>query len=198
MGFRSLRVINDDVVAPGGGFGGHGHREMEIISYVLEGALEHRDSMGTGSVIRPGDVQRMSAGTGVRHSEYNASKTEPVHFLQIWILPNVHGVPPSYEQKTFREDDKRGQKRLVASSDGREGSVTVHADANVFATILGNGERIEHLLGRGRGAWVHVAQGAATIDGETLEAGDAASTEEAGALVIQGLGSAEVLIFDLA
>jgi redox-sensitive bicupin YhaK (pirin superfamily) len=198
MGFRSLRVINDDIVAPGGGFGGHPHREMEIVSYVLEGALEHRDSMGTGSVIRPGDVQRMSAGTGVRHSEYNASKTEPVHFLQIWIVPSVHDVPPSYEQKTFADDEKRGKKRLVASNDGREGSVTLQADADLFAAILGDGERIEHTVAAGRGAWVHVARGAASVDGQRLEAGDAASTEAAGALVIQGLGSAEVLIFDLA
>ncbi len=198
MGFRALRVINDDTVAPGGGFGAHPHRDMEIVSYVLEGALEHKDSMGTGSIIRPGDVQRMSAGTGVRHSEYNASKTEPVHFLQIWIMPNARGIAPSYEQKTFGDDERRGKLRLVASPDGRHGSGTLHADARLYASLLGRGDRVEYTLAPSRGAWVHVARGAASVNGERLEAGDAISTEEPGALVIQGEDDAEVLMFDLA
>jgi redox-sensitive bicupin YhaK (pirin superfamily) len=198
MGFRALRVINDDTVAPGGGFGGHPHRDMEIISYVLEGALEHRDSMGNGSVIRPGDVQRMSAGTGVRHSEYNASKSEPVHFLQIWIVPSERGIDPGYEQKAFTDEEKRGRLRLVASRDGRDGSVTIHADASVYATVLDRGHSVVHEVSKGRGAWIHVARGQAEVAGERLEAGDALSTDGPATLSIQGLDGAEVLIFDLA
>ena len=198
MGFRGLRVINDDTVAPAGGFGTHGHRDMEIISYVLSGALEHKDSMGTGEVIRPGDVQRMSAGTGVRHSEYNASRAEAVHFLQIWILPSKQGIAPGYEQKAFPEADKRGRLRLVASSDGRDGSVTIHADADVYATLLGEGARVTHQVRAGRGAWVHVARGKARVNGASLETGDGASLDEAGELVLEGAGEAEILVFDLA
>lgn len=194
MGFRSLRVINDDTVAPGRGFGTHGHRDMEIISYVLEGALEHKDSMGTGSVIRPGDVQRMSAGTGVLHSELNGSKSEPVHFLQIWILPRSQGIQPSYEQKTFSAEEKRNRLRLIASPDGAEGSVTIHADAKVYATLL-DGGRVEHVIAPGRGAWIHVARGSVTVNGDKLGAGDGASTDTDPKIVIEGAG--EVLVFDL-
>jgi redox-sensitive bicupin YhaK (pirin superfamily) len=197
MGFRGLRVINEDRVTPAMGFPTHAHRDMEIVSYVLEGALEHKDSMGTGSVIRPGDVQRMSAGTGVRHSEYNASKTEGVHFLQIWIEPARRGIAPGYEQKTFPEADKRGKLRLVASSDGHDGSITVHADARLYAGVLEAGERVTHTVPAGRGAWVQVVRGRALVGGEALEAGDGASTNEAGAVTIEGVEAAEVLVFDL-
>jgi hypothetical protein len=198
MGFRALRVINEDRVDPGAGFPTHAHRDMEILSYVLEGALEHRDSMGNGSVIRPGDVQRMSAGTGVRHSEFNASKSELVHFLQIWILPVRPGIAPGYEEKRFTEADKRAALRLVASADGKDGSVTLHADARVYATVLEAGEKVQHVLGPGRHAWVHVAKGKASVGGTTLEAGDGASTSDAGPLTLEGLDGAEVLLFDLA
>ena len=153
-GFGPLLVINEDRVAPGAGFGTHGHRDMEIISYVVEGALEHKDSIGTGSVIRPGDVQRMSAGTGIRHSEFNHSKQDPVHFLQIWLLPERNGLPPSYEQRTFTDDDKRGRLRLVASRNGRDRSVTVHQDAEIFSALLDTGESVSHVLSTGRKAWV--------------------------------------------
>jgi redox-sensitive bicupin YhaK (pirin superfamily) len=198
MGFRALRVINDDRVEPGAGFGMHPHRDMEILSYVLEGALEHKDSMGTGSVIKPGDVQRMSAGSGVLHSEFNGSRTNAVHFLQIWITPNERGVKPGYEQKTISDAEKRRRLRLIASPGGRDGSVDIHADANVYAILLENGERVRHDLAKGRGAWVHVARGAAKVDGEPFRAGDGASTEDADTLVIEGIDGAEVLVFDLA
>jgi redox-sensitive bicupin YhaK (pirin superfamily) len=203
MGFRTLRVINDDRVKPGRGFGKHGHRDMEIVSYVLEGALAHDDSMGNGSTIRPGDVQRMSAGTGVMHSEFNASKTELVHFLQIWILPNRAGVKPGYEQKAFGDAEKRGKLRLVASPEGAEGSVTIHSDTRLYATLLGPGERVQHDVVKGRHAWIHVARGHAKVNDASLAAGDGASTSDAGALVIEGLAAdagaevAEVLVFDL-
>jgi redox-sensitive bicupin YhaK (pirin superfamily) len=197
MGFRSLRVINDDTVQGGGGFGSHPHRDMEIISYVLDGKLSHKDSMGTGSIIERGDVQRMSAGTGVVHSEFNASATSAVHFLQIWLLPNAR-VAPSYEQKRFSDDDKRGRLRLVASNDARDGSVLLHTDADVYSTLLGQGERVEHVLAEGRGAWIHVASGSATVNGERLSAGDAASSENGGSIVLEGIDNAEVLLFDLA
>jgi quercetin 2,3-dioxygenase len=196
MGFRSLRVINDDTVAGGKGFGSHPHRDMEIISYVLEGALSHKDSLGTGSVIEPGDVQRMSAGTGVVHSEFNGSADRPVHFLQIWIMPSKR-VPPSYEQKRFSDEEKRGQLRLVASPDGRDGSVTVHADTRVHAALLGRGDRVEHQLESGRGVWIHVARGTVRVGEQTLSAGDAASTEHPGVLALEGIEGAEVLLFDL-
>jgi quercetin 2,3-dioxygenase len=200
MGFRNLRVINDDRVEAGHGFPTHPHRDMEIVSYVLEGALEHKDSMGTGSVIRPGDVQRMSAGTGVRHSEYNGSKSEPVHFLQIWILPREPGIAPGYEQKTFSVEDKQGKLRLVASPDGRDGSVTVHADASIHAGLFGHGERATFDVKPGRHAWVHVAKGSVLLDGERLVAGDAAYTKTGagGTLTFEGDASGEVLVFDLA
>ncbi len=198
MGFRSLRVINDDRVDAAEGFPTHPHRDMEILSYVLEGALEHKDSMGTGSVIRPGDVQRMSAGTGVRHSEYNSSKSELVHFLQIWIEPNARGIAPSYEQKTFSEEEKRGRLRLVASPDGRDGTVTVHADVALHAGVFATGDRATFEVKPGRHAWIHVAKGSVQIGGKRLEAGDAAYTKDSGAIAIEGDGSGEILVFDLA
>lgn len=199
-GFRSLRVINDDTVAPGAGFGTHGHRDMEIISYVLDGGLEHKDSMGTGSVIRPGDVQRMSAGTGVMHSEYNASKSSPVHFLQIWIVPDRAGHPPGYEQKTFDAASKRGALRLVASPDGAEGSVTIHQDARMYATLIPAGAEVAHALAPGRHAWIHVARGEVELDGTRLAGGDAAAITGTERIALRGAGDgeAEVLVFDLA
>jgi quercetin 2,3-dioxygenase len=198
MGFRALRVINEDRVQPGKGFGKHGHRDMEILSYVLEGELQHEDSMGNGSIIRPGDVQRMSAGTGVMHSELNPSRDRLVHFLQIWIVPDAPGIAPGYEQKTFSEDDKRGRLRLLASRDGAEGSVVIHADARVLAAVLGPGEAVEHVVPPGRHAWIHVARGRARVGGRELGAGDAASTSDAGPIAVEGLDRAEVLVFDLA
>ena len=198
MGFRALRVINEDRVAPGQGFGTHGHKDMEIISYVLEGALEHKDSIGTGSVIRPGDVQRMSAGTGVRHSEFNGSKSEPVHFLQIWILPDRAGHAPSYEEKRFSDADKRGRLRLVASSDGRDGSVTVHQDMSLYAGLLDGAESATYELAAGRHAWVQVARGEISVGGERLKAGDALAIDAAGTITLDGGKGAEVLVFDLA
>ncbi|HKB23567.1 MAG TPA: pirin family protein [Methylomirabilota bacterium] len=197
MGFRGLRVINEDRVQPGRGFPTHGHRDMEILSYVLAGALEHEDSMGTGSVIRPGDVQRMSAGTGVMHSEFNPSRTEPVHFLQIWILPGTRGLDPSYEQKPFPEAEKRGRLRLIASRDGRDGSVTIHHDASVYAAVLAPGERVALALADGRHAWVQVARGAVTLNGEALGAGDGAALSREPALTLVAVERAEVLVFDL-
>lgn len=199
MGFRSLRVINEDRVAPGRGFGTHPHRDMEIVSYVLEGAIEHKDSMGNGSVIRPGDVQRMTAGTGVTHSEKNGSLTDGVHFLQIWILPDRASHTPGYEQKHFDEASKRGRLRLVASSDGREGSVTIHQDASLYAGLFDGDERAEHRIDAGRHAWVHVARGSVDLNGTRLSAGDAASTSGAltPTLTLSGGQAAEVLVFDL-
>ncbi len=197
MGFRALRVINEDRVAPGQGFGTHPHRDMEILSYVLEGGLSHKDSMGTGSVIRPDDVQRMSAGTGVTHSEFNASKSEGVHFLQIWLLPAERGLPPSYEQKTFTDADKRGQLRLVASPDGRDGSVSVHTDVSVYAGLFGADEVARLSLAAGRHAWVHVARGRARVAGLELGAGDAVAMSEEPAVAIEGIEDSEVLVFDL-
>jgi redox-sensitive bicupin YhaK (pirin superfamily) len=198
MGFRALRVINQDRVAPGQGFGAHGHADMEIISYVLDGALEHRDSMGTGSVIRPGDVQRMSAGTGVTHSEYNASKDSPVHFLQIWIVPERRGLAPSYEQKAFSDAEREGNLRLIGSRDGREGSVTIHQDVDLYATLLSAGERARLELRSGRHAWIHVARGSLDVNGRRLGPGDGAAIDEAGAIELTGVDRAEVLVFDLA
>lgn len=197
MGFRVLRVINDDRVAPGKGFGTHGHRDMEIVSYVLEGALGHKDSMGTGSTIRPGDVQRMTAGTGVTHSEMNASPSDPVHFLQIWILPERRDLTPGYEQKTFPEADKRGKLRLVASRDGRDGSVTVHQDVALWAGLFDAGERATFALATGRHAWVHVARGAVLLNGLAMREGDGAKVEGESALEIAGVAGGEVLVFDL-
>ncbi len=198
MGFRSLRVINEDRVDPGRGFPTHGHRDMEIVTYVLEGALEHEDSMGTGSVVRPGEVQRMSAGTGVYHSEWNHSATEPVHFLQIWIAPSRRGLSPSYEQRAFPPEEKRNRWRLVASPDGAEGSVVVHQDARLLVTLLDAGRALEFARGEDRHLWLHIAKGAAEVNGVTLAAGDAASTRDAPALSITGTEDAEILLFDLA
>src|SRR5213593_2782593 len=178
MHFRSLRVINEDRVQPGQGFPTHSHRDMEIITYILQGALEHRDSMGNGSVIRPGDVQRMSAGTGVTHSEFNASKTEPVHLLQIWMFPERKGMKPSYEQKMFSEADKRSRLRLVASPDGRDGSVTIHQDNEMYATVLRKGETVRHELKPERHAWVQVARGSVKLNGQELAEGDGAAISE--------------------
>jgi redox-sensitive bicupin YhaK (pirin superfamily) len=199
MGFGSLRVINEDRVAPGKGFDTHGHRDMEIISYVLDGALEHKDSIGTGSVIRPGDVQRMSAGTGIRHSEFNHSTADGVHFLQIWIEPERDGITPSYEQKTFSSDDKRGRLRLVASRDGRDGSVTVHQDVDVYASVLERDATVSHAFAAGRKGWLQVARGAVTVGGQTLAAGDGIAFDDAPTVAISGGGDgdAEVLLFDM-
>jgi redox-sensitive bicupin YhaK (pirin superfamily) len=198
MGFGVLRVINDDRVAPGQGFGRHSHRDMEIVSYVLAGALEHKDSMGTGSVIRPGDVQRMSAGTGVAHSEFNASQTEPVHFLQIWLLPNARGLAPSYEEKRFSPEEKRGRLRVVASPDARDGSVAIHSDAVLYAGLFDAGEEGTLTLAAGRRAWVHVARGTVRIHGEELGAGDGAALTDERVLRVEGVAGGEVLVFDLA
>ncbi len=196
VSFSALRVINEDRVSPGEGFPTHPHRDMEIITYVLEGALEHKDSLGTGSVIHPGEVQRMSAGTGIRHSEFNHSQSEPVHFLQIWILPNRQGVKPGYEQKRIDPAKLNGKLRLVASPDGHDGSVTIHQDARVYAGLL-NGDEVTHSLARGRRAWLQVARGTARINGTTLHAGDGVSIENESLLRLTAEGSAEVLLFDL-
>jgi redox-sensitive bicupin YhaK (pirin superfamily) len=198
MGFRSLRVINQDRVAPGQGFGTHPHRDMEIVSYVLSGALSHRDSMGNGSTIRPGDVQRMTAGTGVTHSEFNGSDDHPVHFLQIWILPERPGLPPGYEQRTFPDAEKRGRLRLVASRDGAEGSVTIHQDARILAALLAPGEEVRHGIGPGRHAWVQVLSGEVELEGERLAPGDGAAISASPEVAIRAVRDAEVLLFDLA
>ena len=196
--FRTLRVMNDDRVAGGGGFPTHPHRDMEIVTYVLEGALQHRDSMGNGSVIRPGDVQRMSAGTGVTHSEFNASESEPVHLLQIWMLPERKGTAPSYEQEAFSEAERQGKLRLVASPDGREGSVTIHQDNELYAALLNAGETVRHALKPDRHAWVHVARSRVQLHGTELAAGDGAAISAEKAIELTGVKDAEVLLFDLA
>jgi len=198
MGFASLRVINDDRVEPGKGFGTHGHRDMEIITYILEGALAHKDSMGNGSTIVPGDVQRMSAGKGVMHSEFNASATELVHLLQIWIEPNVTGIRPSYEEKHFDAASKRGRLRLIASSDARDGSVLIHQDASVYAALLDGAERISHKLAPARKAFVHLARGKLTVNGQALQAGDALKAGGVAEVVFENGEQAEVILFDLA
>ena len=197
MGFRALRVINEDRVTPGMGFGTHGHRDMEIISYVLEGALAHKDSTGGGGVITPGEVQRMSAGTGVRHSEMNGSKTEGVHFLQIWLEPDREGVTPSYEQKKFDLAEKKGLQ-LVASPEGANGSVKIHADAKLHAARLGDGEAASLPVAEGRHAYVHVARGEVKVNGQALSAGDGAAISNEAKVVLEGVKGAEVLVFDLA
>ncbi|HZX96185.1 MAG TPA: pirin family protein [Myxococcales bacterium] len=197
MGFSALRVINDDTVQAGQGFGEHPHRDMEILSYVLSGSLAHKDSSGGGGVIRPGDLQRMSAGSGVVHSEYNASGKEPVHFLQIWLLPEKRGVQPGYEQKTFPASDRSGKLRLLASRDGGEGSVTIHQDASVYGALLGKGERATYELRPGRHAWVHVARGSLDLNGQRLGAGDGAAVSDERKLELAGVDAAEVLLFDL-
>jgi len=197
MGFGPLRVINEDRVAPGQGFGTHGHRDMEIISYVLEGALEHKDSLGNGSVMTPGDVQRMSAGRGVMHSEFNGSRSAPVHFLQIWIEPNVRGIAPGYEQLRFEPESKRGQLRLVASPDGARGSATLHQDARVYAGLFDGQESAAVSIQPGRRVYVHVARGALQVNGKSLGAGDALGLVDETTLRIESGRSAEVLVFDL-
>jgi redox-sensitive bicupin YhaK (pirin superfamily) len=197
MGFRDLRVINEDRVQPGRGFGPHGHRDMEILSYVLEGALAHRDSLGHGSTIRPGDVQRMSAGTGVTHSEHNASASEPVHFLQIWILPEREGLAPGYEQRHFGAAERSGALRLVASRDGRDGSLTLHQDVDVHATLLAPGQSLELALRPGRHAWVQVARGAVECNGLALEASDGAALSDEARVALAARSSSELLVFDL-
>jgi len=198
MGFRSLRVINEDRVKPAEGFGTHAHRDMEILTWVLDGALEHKDSMGNGSVIRPGDLQRMSAGTGVTHSEFNPSREAPVHFLQIWLLPRERGLPPGYEQKHFTQEARRGRLCLIAAGDGRGGAVTIHQDADVWTALLQPGESVRHALAPGRYAWLHVARGAVSLNGSTLGAGDGAAVSDEAALEIAAAARAEVLLFDLA
>jgi len=197
MGYGPLRVINEDRVAPGTGFGTHGHRDMEIISYVLEGALAHQDSMGNGSTIVPGDVQRMSAGNGVRHSEYNHDKAGTTHFLQIWIEPSVTGIAPSYEQKHFDAAAKRGRLRLIASADGAEGSVRIHQDARVYAALLDGAERAAHRLAPGRRVYVHLARGRLSVNGHVLGAGDALKLADLQEVVLEKGDDAEVLLFDL-
>jgi quercetin 2,3-dioxygenase len=197
MGFGPLRVINEDRVAPGQGFPTHGHRDMEIITYVLEGELAHKDSLGTGSVIRPGDVQRMSAGTGVRHSEFNPSATAPLHLLQIWIEPAAAGGLPSYEEKAFTDDDKLNRLRLVASPDGRDGSVTIKQDARVYAGVLETGHEVTHALAPARRAWLQVARGQLTVNGRELKQGDGAAISAERALTVTGKERAEIILFDL-
>jgi quercetin 2,3-dioxygenase len=198
MGFASLRVINEDRVKPGQGFGTHGHRDMEIITYILEGALEHKDSMGNGSVIRPGDVQRMSAGRGVMHSEFNPSRSEPVHLLQIWIEPNVTGIEPSYEQTHFDERARRGRLCLIASGDGRDGSTTIHQAASVYAALIDGNEAVTHRLAPARSAYVHVARGEITANGNRLTAGDGLKVTGEATIALEKGRQAEVLLFDLA
>ncbi len=199
MGFGPLRVINDDRVTPGAGFPTHPHGNMEIVSYVLDGALAHKDSLGTGSVIRPGDVQRMSAGSGIRHSEFNASASEPVHFLQIWIVPETEGFAPSYEQRRFPEEEKRGKLRLVASRDGRDGSVTIHRDVDLYATLLSDGESARHTFRPGRAGWLQVARGMARVNDVQLYPGDGVAIEATDDVAITGTSAdAEVLLFDIA
>ena len=198
MGFRHLRVINDDRVQGGHGFPPHGHRDMEIVTYVLDGALEHRDDMGNGSVIRPGDVQRMSAGTGVVHSEFNPSKTELVHLLQIWMLPSRRNLSPGYEQKSFTETDLRNQLRVIAAPDGRDGAVTIHQDITLYATRLDPGAEVKHGMAAGRFAWLHVARGTATLNGTRMAAGDGAAISGERDLAISASEPSEVLLFDLA
>ena len=196
--FRTLRVMNDDRVAGGGGFPMHPHRDMEIVTYVLEGALEHRDSMGNGSVIKPGDIQYMGAGTGVTHSEFNASKTEPVHLYQIWMFPENQGLKPTYGQKTFSEAEKRGKLRLLVSPDGRDGSIKIRQDNDLYATVLGAGDTVEHQLKPDRHAYVQVARGSVTLNGKKLDEGDGAAISDEKTVELKGEKDAEVLLFDLA
>jgi len=198
MHFRALRVINEDWIAPGQGFGTHPHDNMEIITYVLEGALQHKDSLGTGSIIRPGDAQRMSAGTGIRHSEYNASATDQVHMLQIWIMPNQRNVAPGYEQKVFPAAEKAGKLRVIAAPDGRDGAVTIHADTSLYVSVLRRNEKVIHTLAPNRHAWLQVTKGSVELNGKKLTQGDGASASDEPKLEIQATADAEVLLFDLA
>jgi quercetin 2,3-dioxygenase len=197
MGFGPLRVINDDRVAPGMGFGTHPHRDMEIVSYVLEGVLAHKDSIGTGSEIRPGDIQRMSAGTGIRHSEFNASKTEPVHFLQIWIMPEKTGLPPSYEQKNFAVADRTNRLRLVASGTPRDGALKIHQDVDLYASLLEAGHKVEHRPASGRGLWLHLAEGALKVNGVDLKTGDGLAISGEATIAVEAAGRSEFLLFDM-
>ena len=197
MGFGPLRVINEDRVQPGQGFATHGHENMEIVSYVLDGALEHKDSIGTGSVIRPGEVQRMSAGTGIRHSEFNHSQDEPVHFLQIWIVPAERDIEPGYEQKAFPDAERRGKLRLVASRDGRDGSLTLHQDTDLYASVLDENDAVTLPIAAGRRAWVQVARGSVTVNGEQLYPGDGAAIVDEEAVLVRATSEAEVLLFDM-
>jgi hypothetical protein len=198
MGFRALRVINEDRVAPNSGFPTHPHRDMEIITYVLAGKLEHKDSLGTGSVILPGDGQRMSAGSGIRHSEFNPSPNESVHFLQIWIQPEKAALPPSYEQKSFAEDEKQGKLRVLASRDAKDGSVKINQDASLYVALLKPSEEVSHELAPGRFGWLQVARGAVEVNGKKLTQGDGAAISDEKKLTIKGAEDAEVLLFDLA
>lgn len=198
MGFRALRVINEDRVSPTAGFGTHGHRDMEIITYVLEGALEHKDNIGNGSVIQPGEVQRMTAGTGILHSEFNHSETEAVHLLQIWLLPDQNGLSPSYEQRNFSPAKTPGKLHLVAAKDGREGAVTVHQDVDLYAAVLKEGDRLSHTLKPQRHAWIQVARGAITLNGLSLDTSDGAAISNEAEVIIEATQDAEFLLFDLA
>ena len=198
IGFRALRVINEDRIIPGAGFPRHGHRDMDILSYVLDGALQHKDSIGNGTVIRPGEIQRMSAGTGVEHSEFNASQSEPAHFLQIWIIPEKRGIKPSYEQKSVPLEERRGKLRLVAAPDAPEGAVTLHEDARVYVANLAAGERVSHDIAPGRGVWVQVARGIIGLNGTELREGDGAALEDEARAEIEADTDAEILLFDLA
>ncbi len=204
MGFASLRVINEDKVTPAQGFGTHGHRDMEIISYVLSGELAHKDSMGNGSIIRPGNVQRMSAGTGIRHSEFNASNTEPVHFLQIWIMPDESGLEPSYEEKNFTSEEKQGKLRLVGSRDGRDGSVTIHQDVNLYLASLSQGDRLTHQISDNRVVWLQVTKGAVLVNDRFLQAGDGAAIFDENQITLEyrpdaeNNSDSEIMLFDLA
>jgi quercetin 2,3-dioxygenase len=198
MGFRTLRVMNEDFVQPGQGFGTHPHEDMEIVTYVLEGALEHKDSMGNGEVLRPGEFQRMSAGTGITHSEFNPSNSEPVHLYQIWLLPDRKGLEPSYEQKRFAEDERRNRLRLVASRNGADGSLLIHQDARVYLSTILSGERVQHPLGDGRHAWLQVLRGAVSVDGTRLDTSDGVAVSDEKQLTIEADGDAEIMLFDLA
>jgi redox-sensitive bicupin YhaK (pirin superfamily) len=199
MGFGPLRVINEDKISPSQGFGTHGHRDMEIVTYVLKGALKHEDSLGNGSIIRPGDVQRMSAGTGIMHSEFNASETEPVHLLQIWLLPAINGIDPGYEQIYIDPAEKRGRLRLIGSQDGRDGSVTIHQDVSFYSGVLGDGDRVTHTLAEGRIGWLQVAQGSVELNGQALTAGDGAAVQDLQDLTLASTApETELLLFDMA
>jgi quercetin 2,3-dioxygenase len=198
MGFRSLRVINDDIVSPAGGFATHGHRDMEIVTYILSGALEHQDSLGTGAVIYPGEVQRMTAGTGITHSEFNHSSSEPVHLLQIWILPDTLNLTPSYEQKAFPTAERQGKLRLVAARDGRDGAVTIHQDVDLYIGLLGADDRISYQVKPDRSVWLHVAQGEISIEDRVLKAGDAIAYAGGSLFQLSSQTSGEILLFDLA
>jgi redox-sensitive bicupin YhaK (pirin superfamily) len=198
MGFRSLRVINEDRVKPGQGFGMHGHRDMEIITYVLEGALEHKDSLGNGSIIRPGELQHMTAGTGVRHSEFNPSAEQMVHLYQIWLLPHRQGLTPAYDQRSFSEDERRGRFRLVASPEGADGSLIIRQDARLYLSTLIDGDEVTHRLEAGRVAWLQVLRGTIGLDGNALKAGDGVAVTDERAVTLRATTSAEVLLFDLA